>query len=75
MTIEFQAIEFRTAHEAIQWTEAGECGVAIMLDGKKYVMDRAEAERLAATAIEFAYLCDHEMPDGSHRLVAVPVND
>jgi len=74
MTIEFRAIEFQTAHEAIQWTEAGECGVAVRLDGKNYVMERAEADRLAAAGVEFAYLCDHEMLDGEHRIIAVPVN-
>ena len=74
MIIEYQAIEFETAHEAIQWTEAGECGVAVLLDGKNYVMDRAEADRLAAAGVEFAYLHDHEMPDGEHRIVTVPVN-
>ena len=74
MTIEFEAIEFKTVREAIQWTEAGECGVAVLLDGKTYVMDRAEADRLAAAGVEFAYLHDYEMPDGEHRIVTVPVN-
>jgi len=74
MTIEFEAIEFKTAHEAIQWTEAGECGAAVLLDGRNYVMDRREAGRVAAAGVEFAYLHDHEMPDGEHRLVTVPIN-
>lgn len=33
-----------------------------------------EADRLAAAGIEFAYLCDHEMPDGKHYIATVPVN-
>ena len=74
MTIEFKAIEFKTVCEAIQWTEAGECGVAVRLDGKNYVMERAEAQRLAAAGVEFAYLHDHEMPNGEHRIVTVPIN-
>ncbi len=74
MTIEFTAIEFETAGEAIQWTEAGECGAAVRVDGHNYVVDQAEAERLAAVGVEFAYLHDHEMPDGGHRIVTVPVN-
>jgi hypothetical protein len=74
MTIEFQATEFETAHEAIPWTEADGRGVAVLLDGKNLVVDGAEADRLAAAGIEFAYLCDHEMPDGAHRIVTVPVN-
>ena len=74
MTIEFQATEFETAHEAIQWTEADWRGVAVRVDGKNLVVDRAEADRLAAAGVEFAFLCDHEMPDGEHRIVTVPVN-
>jgi hypothetical protein len=45
MTIEFQAIEFETAHEAIQWTEASGRGVAILLDGPK-VVEQADVDRL-----------------------------
>ncbi len=74
MTIEFKAIEFKTAGEAIQWTEADGRGKAVRLDGKNYVMEEAEADRLAAAGVEFAYLCDHEMPDGTFRIVTVPVN-
>ncbi|OQZ06077.1 MAG: hypothetical protein B6D36_06870 [Planctomycetes bacterium UTPLA1] len=74
MTIEYQAIEFETAHEAIQWTEASGKGVAILLNGPK-VVEQQDVDRLAAAGVEFAYLHDHEMPDGSHRIVTVPVND
>jgi len=74
MTIEFQAIEFETVPEALQWTDGGECGVAVRLGGKNYVMDRVEADRLAAAGVEFAFLHDHQMPDGSRRFVTVPVN-
>jgi len=74
MTTEFKAIEFETAHEAIQWTEADGCGVAVRVEGKNLVVARAEADRLAAAGVEFAYLCDHQMPDGEHRIVTVPVN-
>jgi len=74
MTIEFRAIEFKTAHEAIQWTEAGEAGKVIRLDGKNYVVEQGEADRLAAAGVEFAYLHDHQMPDGAYRIVTVPVN-
>jgi hypothetical protein len=47
-TIEFNAIEFTTAHQAIQWTEADGRGVAILVDGRNFVVDQAEADRLAA---------------------------
>jgi hypothetical protein len=74
MTTEFRAIEFDSAHEAIQWTYASGHGETILLDGKHYVMERDEVERLAAGGVEFAYLFDHEMPDGTHRIVTVPIN-
>jgi hypothetical protein len=74
MTIEFKATEFSTASEAIQWANASGRGRAVLLSGKNYVMEQSEADRLAAAGVEFAYLCDHEMPDGSHRIMTVPVN-
>lgn len=74
MSIQFKAIEFPTAHEAIQWTNASGKGEAILLGGKNYVAEQTEIDRLAAAGVEFAYLCDHEMPDGTHRIITVPVN-
>jgi hypothetical protein len=73
-TIEIKSTEFETAGEAIQWTNADGHGVAILLDGKNLVVDQADADRLAAAGVEFAYLCDHEMLDGTHRIMTVPVN-
>ena len=72
--IEFKATEFPTASEAIQWRNAGGQDKAVLLDGKNLVMAQSEADRLAAAGVEFAYLCDHEMPDGTHRIMTVPVN-
>jgi len=74
MTIKIKAIEFETAGQAIQWTDAAGRGVAVLAGGKNLVVDQAEADRLAAAGVSFAYLCDHEMGDGSHRIVTVPVN-
>ncbi len=75
-TIEFQAIEFPNASEALQHTYADpRDGVAVLLGGKHYVMQKAEAERLETEGVEFAYVFDHEMPDGTFRIVTVPVND
>ena len=75
MTIEFQAIEFDTADEATQHYYASGYGDAvIMLDGKYYVTRKAEADRLAAAGVEFAYVFDHDMPDGTNRIITVPVN-
>ena len=76
MRITFEAIEFDNAHEAIQHYYASGYGDdVILLGGKYYLVKRAEAERIEAAGIEFAYVHDHEMPDGEHRIVTVPVND
>jgi hypothetical protein len=74
MTIHFKAIDFETADEAIQHTCASGEGVAIRLRGQPLVVEQEDADRLNAAGVEFAYLCDHQMPDGSHRIVTVPVN-
>ena len=75
MTIEIKAIEYDNADEAIQHMDAAGWGEAITVGGKYLVVEQAEADRLAAAGIEFAYLHDHEMPDGEHRIITVPVND
>lgn len=75
MTIEFTAIEFDNADEAIQHTYADpRDGVGVLLGGKHYVMQKTEAERLAAAGVEFAYLFDHDLPDGRNIIMTVPVN-
>lgn len=59
--------------DAIQWADiAG--GRAILLGGKPVVVDTKDAERLEMARVEFAYLCDHERPDGTHTIVSIPVN-
>ena len=75
MTIKFKAIDFQAAHEAIQWTEANGKGRAVLLDRLILVLEQSEIDRLAAAGMPVAYLCDHELPDGTHRIVTVPVND
>lgn len=74
MTIRFKALDFETTDEAIQHTYASGEGVAIRLRGQPLVVFQEDADRLNAAGVEFAYLCDHQMPDGSHRIVTVPVN-
>ena len=74
MTVSYEAIEFETASEAIQHTYASGEGVAIRLNGEPLVVLQEDADRLDAAGVDFAYLCDHEMPDGSHRIVTVLVN-
>ena len=71
--ITFKADEFPTASEAIQHTEASGRGEAIVLGGKHYVVERAEADRLSAAGVPFAYLHVIDHPDHPHGLV-VPVN-
>ena len=73
MTINFKALDFETADEAIQHTYASCEGVAIRLHGQPMVVEQEDADRLGAAGVEFAYLCDHQMTDGSHRIVTVPV--
>ena len=73
--IEINAIEFETAGDAIQWTNASGRGVAILANARHLVVEQKEADRLAAAGAEFAYLVDHEMPDGSDRIMTIPVND
>jgi hypothetical protein len=68
-TIDLRCLEFATAHEAIQHTEADPEGVAILLNGKNLVVLPKDADRLAAAGVYFAYLCDHH-----GRIVTVPVN-
>ena len=71
--ITFKAIEFETAGDAIQHTEAAG-GEAILLDGRNFVMTEAEVTRLGAAGTEFAYLVQHEMPDGDCRIMTIPIN-
>jgi hypothetical protein len=72
-TIGFKAIEFDSAGDALQHTEAAG-GKAVLLDGRNFVMAQDEADRIAAAGIEFAYLVQHEMPDGDWRIMTIPIN-
>jgi len=76
MTIEFEGIELNSASEALQHANADpQMDTAILLGGKHYAVAKAMAERLACDGVAFAYLHDHEMPDGTWRIVTIPVND
>ena len=68
-TIEFEAVEFPSAHEAIQHSFASRQGEAIRIAGKNLVVSWQDADRLAAAGVSFAYLCDD-----AGRIVTVPVN-
>lgn len=73
--VRISGMEFADANEAIQHTEASGRGEAISVGGKVLVVEQAEADRLTSIGVEFAYLVDHEMPDGSHRIMTIPVNE
>lgn len=47
---------------------------AIKVIGKYIGVMRDEAQRLESMRIEFSYLQDHTMPDGSYRIMTAPVN-
>ena len=68
--ITFRSIEFPSAHEAIQHTEVDGRGEAIRLNGQNLVVSPADADRLAAGGVAFAYLCDR-----NGQILTVPVND
>ena len=74
-TITIKAAEFDSANEAFQhFYASGQGDVVISVDRRYLVTTQAEADRLAAAGVEFAYLNLHEMPDGSERILSVPVN-
>lgn len=69
----FKGIEFETAGDALQHTEAAG-GEAILLGHQYFVVTKDEAIRIAAADVEFAYLVQHEMPDGDYHIMTIPVN-
>ena len=75
MTIEIKGYECDSDGDALAWVNASGRGRAITIGGKALVVEEAEAHRLESAGIKFAYLIDHEMPDGSWRIVTIPVND
>ena len=69
----FEAHEFATAHEAIQYADASG-GEPILLSCRRFVVNRRTFDRLDNARVSFARLCDHEMHDGSHRIMTIPCN-
>jgi len=67
-TIEFEAIEFTNINEAIAHAEAADLE-AIHLNGKYFVLDPLEADRLDEAGATFAFVYDL---DG--KIVTIPVN-
>jgi hypothetical protein len=72
MTIRFRAREFKNARDAMQYADiAG--GRAILLGLGTYVVSEDDATRLGAAGVEFAFLCEFELPDGTPRVMTIPV--
>lgn len=68
-TIEIKGIEFKTANEAIQHCDAAGLDAAITVEGRIFAVKQAEADRIAAMGVYFAYLTER---DG--KIMTVPVN-
>ena len=77
-TIKIQAMEHSTAAEAIQWAHADARCQAIRVDGKYLTVGSetydATLDRMTGAGVEFAFLCDRDMPAGGYRTITVPVN-
>ncbi len=58
------------AHEAIQHLSVSGDDYAISVGGMHLTVKKAEAERLEASGIPFAYLFDRD-----RRIMTIPVND
>ena len=72
--LNIQAIECESNSDAIQHADASGFGEAILLGSKPMVVPQADCDRLQTAGVGFAYLHNHEMPDGSYRIMTVPVN-
>ncbi|MBI1904321.1 MAG: hypothetical protein HYS13_24770 [Planctomycetia bacterium] len=67
------SVRGRRSDEALQTRDAEGWDEAIAVGGKYLTVDDAEAWRLAEMGVEFAYLCNQELADGSFIVVTVPV--
>ncbi len=70
MTITIQATEHPSAHEAVQHLDVSGDDHAILVGNKYLTVKTAEAERIAAAGVEFAYLVDHH-----GKIMTIPVNE
>jgi len=68
-TIEIEGIEFGSAHDAIQHTNAAD-GEPIHIGDQYLVVTKSERERIETAGFEFAMLFDH-----NGLIITVPVND
>ena len=68
--ISIRATEHPSAREALQHPDASGDDHAILVGNKYMTLKHAEAERIAAAGVEFAYLVDHH-----GKIMTIPVND
>jgi len=68
--ITIRATEHPNAHEAIQHLDVSGDDHAILVGARYLTVTKAEAERIAAAGIEFAYLVDHH-----GKIMTIPVNE
>lgn len=74
MDITYQAIECESMTGALQWADASGEGEAVLIGGQPMVVPKSDLDRLGEAGISFGYLFNHEMPDGSYRMVTIAVN-
>jgi hypothetical protein len=61
--------------DALQWADASGHGEAVMIEGQgPMVVPQPDLDRLEMAGVSFAYLHNLQLPDGSYRIVTVPVN-
>ncbi len=70
--IRLQATEHRSAHAALQHLEVSADDRAILVGDKYLTVSQAEADRLEAMGVEFAYLVHHR---ATGRIMTIPVNE
>jgi hypothetical protein len=70
--IKLQATEHPSAHEALQHLAVSDDDRAVLVGDKYLTLRQAEADRLEAMGVEFAYLIHHR-PTG--RIMTIPVNE
>lgn len=75
--IEIEGLPFEAVGEALQHVDASGRGVVVTVEGigGYLVVERAMADRLDEAGLLRAYYYDHELPDGTFRIMSVPVND
>ncbi len=72
-TIMVRGFECESLDDALGWVDAMGNTTAIKIGGKILVVPEAEARRLDTEGISFAYVGEHQIPDGTFRTVSVSI--